>query len=320
MKCHLTFLPARTPWLKKFIFLGGSDPGLNDVGNPRGIYWYTTQGRKIRDDDLELLREVSLADLERLSLTFTELTDAGFASLPPMPKLTHLELTGTSLTGACFRALDRFPRLVNLEIVGPRAATAEDLAAMQKLSALESVNLCAVEIGDDVIPVFLALPKLTDLRLDWAYDRSRGAKLSSGALAKLGGCSRLRVLGLSGCAVDDAALRTIAKGLPDLVSLSLAGTLVTNESIGSIQKLSKLEWLRLSHSRVTDVGIAALASHPAIKTLLLDDTKISDQVLVTLGTLPKIKEICVRRGQFSEAAIAAFKQAKPGAYVMQYTD
>ncbi len=249
-----------------------------------------------------------------------DLTSAGIARLPAMPQLTHLVLGGSKLTGTCLHTLDRFSRLTNLSVVDLRSVTAGDFDAVQKLSGLESLDLCAVEIGDDAIPIFLALPKLTDLHLNWAYDGSRGAKLSSSAIARLGGCSHLKVLILSGCAVDDASLRAISVGLHDLRVLSLAKTLVTDESICSIQKLQQLESLSLSHTRVTDAGIAALASHPSIKTLVLDDTRISDQALTTLATLPKIKEIYVLRGQLSEKALAAFRVGKPGVQVMQFKD
>lgn len=318
-KRHLTFLPVRTPWVKRLNALGAADPELNDAGNPTHIIWaYTTKSMQIRDEDLQLLRDVSVADVKQLSLPWTSITDAGVANLPSMPQLTHLEITGKNLTNACFHALDKFPRLTNLTIQGPRAATADDLAEVKKLSGLERLDIGAIEIGDDALPVLLALPKLTDLRLNWAYDGSRGPKLSPSAIARLGGCGRLKLLSLNGCAVDDAALKAIAESQPELFSLSLASTLVTDESIGSIQKLPKLEWLRLSHTRITDAGIATLASHPSIKTLLLDDTRISDQALATFATMPKLKEISVRRSQLSEAGIASFKKLKPDAYVIQY--
>lgn len=316
---NLTFLPVRTPWAKKLMALGAGDPKQNDAGNPTYIFWaYSSEIMRLTDEDLELLHEVSLDEVKLLHLPHTAITDAGFARLPPMPLLAELCLSGKNLTGASFGTLERFPRLTKVKMTGFRDVKAEDFAAVGKLSELKSLDITAVEIGDDAIPVFLALPKLAHLHLSWAYDGSFGAKLSSQAIARLSGCSQLKSLSLSGCAVDDAAMREIASKLHELWALSLAKTPVTDDSIDCIQKLSNLGWLHLSDTRVTDAGIAHLASHPSLEKLLLNETQITDQSLVTLATLPRIKEICVREGQLSAASITAFKVKKPNAHVIQF--
>ena len=228
-----------------------------------------------------------------------------------MPKLTELDFYSTQLTGACLHTLFRSPLLKEVRLAGLRSVSTADLAVLGKLEELELLDLGAVAVEDDAVPIIVGLPKLSILILDWANDGSCGPKLTPAAIRQLGECHNLACLRLSGCAVDDGTLTALASHLPKLTELFVAKTRVTDLSIGSIQKLKQLEWLDLAQTRVTDAGIALLADHPSIETLSLENTLIGDPALATLLTMPKLKTVWMNRNQFSESAIAAFKKARP---------
>ena len=289
---------------------------MNDAGHPRELWWnYTSENQKMGDDDLRFLRDLPTEDMESFGLDHVAVTDDGMANLPAMPKLTKLEVSGPRLTTACLRTLYRFPRLEYLALPGLRSANAGDFAALGQLKELEFLNFEGADINDDAVPTLVALPRLQTLLLDWAYDGSRGPKLTPAAIAQLGECQSLECLRLSGCAVDDATLTVLARKLPQLTELFIAKTQITDASIDSLKKLEHLEWLSISETRVTDAGIAALAGHPSIKTLSLDGTRVGDAAFATFATMPKLREIWANRVQFSDGAVANFKKQHPNVRV-----
>ena len=306
------YLPARPPWLKQILALGACSPLLNKAGRPTSIWWnWTTEGEKLCDQDLQLLRDVPLGDLEEFGMNHVSVTDGAIANLPSMPKLTELEISGPLLTGACLRTLPRFFRLKSLRVPGLKSVTITDVAALGELRELESLDLQAVEIEDGAVPALVSLPKLTCLILDWSNDFSQGPKLTPAGISKLAGFRNLRCLRLSGCAVDDATLVTLARSLPKLDDLFVERTSVTDSSMSAVRRLSHLAWLNIAHTKVTDAGLAALSAHRSIRTLSLQGTAIGDASLATLATMPQLEKVWAHPGQFGEAALRNFQKRRP---------
>jgi len=307
----LVYLPARPPWLKQ-LAARGCQIALNNAGRPILLWWtHIPHNQKLGDADFRILQDVPIDELTRLEIKFVPVTDDVLSRLSPMPKLTELDFYSTQLTGACLHALYRSPLLKEVRLAGLRSVSTADLAVLGKLEELELLDLGAVAVEDDAVPVIVGLPKLSILILDWANDGSGGPKLTPVAIRQLGECRNLEHLSLSGCAVDDRTLIVLASKIPKLTGLSIAKTQVTDASIGSIQKLQRLESFNFARTRVTDTGIALLAAHPSLETLSLEKTLVGDPALATLLTMPKLKEVWVGRNQFSESAIAAFKKARP---------
>ena len=166
-----------------------------------------------------------------------------------MPKLKQLDMSSKNLTGACLRSLRRFPQLETLELVGLDAVKTEDIAVLGQLKRLEFLNLQAVELGDDAVPILVSLPKLSRLILDWSYDGSCGARFSPQGISRLRACRNLECLRLTGCAVDDSALASLASSLTELDDLFVGKTRVTDSSMRAVRNLRHLTWFDIAERR-----------------------------------------------------------------------
>jgi len=312
----LVYLPALPKWIKQLRVLGACEPKMNEVGRPTSIWWnYTTVGQKLNDEDLKVFKEIPLSDLEELGLDHVSVSDVGIAGLPPMPKLKRLHMSSKRLTGACLHSLRRFPQLDCLELPGLRAVRSEDIAVVGQLKQLEFLNLQAVELGDDAVPILVSLPKLSVLILDWSYDGSCGPRFSPQSISRFRECRALKCLRLTGCAVDDSVLTALASSLSQLDDLFVGRTRITDSSMGVVGNLRHLTWFNFAETKVTDAGVSALASHPSIKTISLEGTRVSNASLAVLATMPQLKSVWSSPGQFTGTALSEFEKRRPDARI-----
>jgi hypothetical protein len=308
----LVYLPALPKWVKRLRVLGACEPRLNDAGRPTCIWWnYTTVGMKLSDEDLKVFKDISLSDLEELGLDHVSVSNVGIAGLPPMPKLKRLDMSSKNLTGACLPSLRRFPQLETLELPGLRGVKTEEFAAIGQLKQLEFLNLQAVALGDDAVPIFLSLPRLSILILERSDAGSRGPRFSSEGVSRLRACRTLKCLRLTGCAVDDSALTAIASSLSELDDLFVGRTRITDSSMKAIQNLRHLTWLDIAETNVSDAGITAIGPHPSIKTISLEGTRVGNASLAALARMPELKEVWSSPGQFSGIALSEFEKRRP---------
>ena len=308
----LVYLPALPKWVKRLRVLGACEPRLNDAGRPTCIWWnYTTVGMKLSDEDLKVFQDIPLSDLEELGLDHVSVSDVGIAGLPPMPKLKRLDMSSKNLTGACLHWLRRFPQLETLELPGLKGVKTEDFAAVGQLKRLEFLNLQAVELDDNAVPVLLSLPRLSVLILERSYNGSCGPRFSADGIARFRACRTLKCLRLTGCAVDDTALTAITSSLSELDDLFVGKTRITDSSMKAIQNLRHLAWLDIAETKVSDAGITAIGPHPSIKTISLEGTRVGNPSLAALATMPKLKEVWSSPDQFSGAALSEFEKRRP---------
>jgi hypothetical protein len=308
----LVYLPALPRWIKRLRILGACEPRLNDAGRPTCIWWnYTTVGMKLNDEDLKVFKDIPLNDLEELGLDHVSVSDVGIAALPPMPKLKMLNMSSKNLTGACLHSLRQFPQLETLELPGLRAVNTADFAAVGKLKRLAFLDLQAVELGDEAVPILLSLPRLSILILERPDDGSRGPRFSPEGISRLRACRTLKCLRLTGCAVDDSALAAIASNLSELDDLFVGKTRITDSSMKAIRNLRHLTRLDIAETKISDAGITAIGPHPTIKTLSLEGTRVGNASLAVLATMPELKEVWSNREQFSGTALSEFEKRRP---------
>jgi hypothetical protein len=95
-------------------------------------------------------------------------------------------------------------------------------------------------------------------------------------------------LDLSGTAITDAALTTIAR-LPNLTRLHLDRTAVTDAGVAQLQSLRQLEYLNLYGTHVSDQGINRLANLKSLRTLYVWRTRVTPAGLARLTSqLPRL--------------------------------
>ena len=308
----LAYLPALPKWIKRLRILGACEPRLNDAGRPTCIWWnYTTVGQNLNDEDLKVFNDIPLSHLEELGLDHVSVSDVGIAGLPPMPVLKTLNMSSKKLTGACLHSLRRFPQLEYLALPGLQAVRSEDIAVVGQLKRLEFLDLQAVELGDDAVPILVSLPRLSDLILDWSYDGSCGPRFSPEGISQFRACRTLKCLRLTGCNVDDSVLAALTANLTELDDLFVGRTRITDSSLSGIQNLRHLTKVNFADTKVTDVGVSALGHHPSIETISLEGTRVSSASLAVLATIPQLKSVWSSPGQFVGTDLSDFERRRP---------
>lgn len=109
-------------------------------------------------------------------------------------------------------------------------------SAMSRFTQLESLSLRDADLGDD----------------RWRF---------------LLGCSRLKVIDLAWCEVNDRALQGIGKTCPQLEYLRLLNTSVTATGVAALARLPRLEVIGLELCGITAPGLAALSTAPRLRVL-----------------------------------------------------
>ena len=104
-------------------------------------------------------------------------------------------------------------------------------------------------------------------------------------MQKVNAMQKLELLDLDDTAVGDAGIAKLQ--LPELTSLSLSGT------------------------KLTDDGVATIVRHPKLESLYLDRTKITDEGLKRLAEAKTLTWLSIQETNVSAAAIQRLKQALP---------
>ncbi len=128
-------------------------------------------------------------------------------------------------------------------------------------------------------------------------------------LADLPHLGALRILGFSDQFGDDGL--AILKSLPQLTTLDLSGTNVSDRDIDRVLVLPQLQELELNRSDLTDEIVSRLAALKDLRKLVItDNPKVTDATAVIEG-FPSLEEFWIEGTSISPAAIARLKRSRP---------
>src|SRR5262249_11737754 len=103
----------------------------------------------------------------------------------------------------------------------------------------------------------------------------------------------LFTLDLSMSRVTDRGLGHL-RGLDQLGDIILRYTKVTDEGLEFLRGWDKLWTLDLMHTRITDWGVEIISkNHPILRTLDLDETRITDDGVIHLRSLRQLEWLAV---------------------------
>ena len=265
-----------------------------------GADWFEQQGARVERDargnivtvdltgvwvsDADLERLSGLANLNRLVLAHTRVTDAGFAHLAALKNVRELDCYYAEFfTADALAHLSEWQSLERLVLRGTRV-TSKALEHLAKLKSLRTLDLGYSQIDDANLDLLAELPRLDTLALG-------GNRISAAGLAQLRLLKSLRHLDLAGVqrvdsgewgiVLNPATLGEIG-GLTALRELDLTDNVITQlpdgiggmaqlrrfslrnnqltalpESIGSLRELTHLD-LRANHLTVLPAVIATL--------------------------------------------------------------
>jgi hypothetical protein len=201
-----------------------------------------------------------LEEVDYLTMTHTDITDAALAELKNLESLKGLELR------ACLKVTDKglagiaeLPGLSSLWLPDGNFTDA-GMAHVGKIASLEQLSLRDSRISDKGVAELRDLNGLVSLDLHETDVTDKG-------MTHLSVLERLRELNLTGTKVGDAGIEQLAK-LPELASLTLDSTQVTNKCAAHLAKLN-LTSLKLGETELDDGAIRELCKLENLRAIRL---------------------------------------------------
>jgi len=239
--------------------------------------------RNISDDGLILLSSQPFRSETLRVLRFARclITDRGIGSLVKLTSLQEINLNGCSnVTGAALgNAIEKLP---NLEVLDASYCPNILRASWQgKIRNLKTLELCYSGVRDSHLSHLTSLPNLEELNLD-------------------------------SCPVGDWAMAHLADNnvAPNLTSLDLADTDLTDLGIVHLPKFTKMKRLSLFYCNITNAGLRHLASMPALEVLNLDSRDIGDDGVAFLRGLKNLKSLDIFSGRITDSGCAHLAKIK----------
>lgn len=131
-------------------------------------------------------------------------------------------------------------------------------------------------------------------------------------MTKFMNLSSLEELSLDSCLVGDTAMAHLADHdvVPNLTSLDLADTNLTDLGMAKIAKFKKLTRLSLFYCNISNGGLRHLSKLLELQVLNLDSRDISDDGLAHLQKLTNLKSLDVFSGRITDAGCVHIAKIK----------
>jgi internalin A len=238
-----------------------------------------------------LRRIARLNDLESLDLSHSAIDDRQLALLAPLAaRLRELTLSGTNVTDAGLKELARFHELDYLELTNTRITDA-GLAHLKSLAVLRTLHLDLTDVTDAALLTLAQLPSLQILDVELTAVSERAAATfekehpeimvefgaSDAQLFKSFSVTPWMVVSPNG------AIGTGSRP-PSAKRLHAQGRRVTDKGISMISWITDLEELDLRDSAVTDAGLTALTGLLNLRRLDVRGSAVTDRGVARLGS------------------------------------
>ncbi len=162
------------------------------------------------------------------------------------------------------------------------ALTDDDLSKFTGLNELRALNLANCKLTSFGLSKLTGLENLHTLNLN-------GIDLTGFDFNTLSSSTNLRVLWLLRCNVSDEQLITITKLFPQLRTLEISHSSLSDISVSKIDSLQHLKTLCLASTKMSGKSVSAIENLKKLEFLNLSDTKISGEDLSQLGSLKLLR-------------------------------
>ncbi len=119
--------------------------------------------------------------------------------------------------------------------------------------------------------------------------------------------------------LDDDTFGKIAPVVPNLVTVDLSATRITDKSVASLGPATNLRQVRLAETEITDAAIDPLLGIPSLESINFYGTKVTDAGIAKLAALPNLKHLYLWQTAVTPAAIDALKQKLPNCEIVTGT-
>lgn len=108
--------------------------------------------------------------------------------------------------------------------------------------------------------------------------------------------------------LSDAEVEPILRYFPNLISLDLTGTGITDSFLKRVSMHSKLEVIYLDGTNVTDEGVAFLSKSRSLTRVFLKGTGITDASVVHLSQMKQLRALWVTNTRVTDKSVEVLCQ------------
>jgi uncharacterized membrane protein len=112
--------------------------------------------------------------------------------------------------------------------------------------------------------------------------------------------------------LNDEVFSKLTTVLPNMVSMDLSSTAITDNSVKLLASAKDLRMIRLSETKISDASLDTLAGLKNLESINLYGTRVTDAGVEKLKSLTNLKRLYLWQTDVSAGAIDKLKQAIPG--------
>lgn len=288
-----------------------NDAALVYIGKQIDLKWLSLQHTKITDKGLDYLKDlvwlnelhldetaitdegikklIPMRNLSVLSLGATRIGDKGLENLHLLPvQSLSLAMLPIPLTDNSFRILSEHKRLLVLNLWSNKNLPEASLARLSALPNFHDLSLEDTGIKDTAIPYICKIKSLKEIDLagtqvslsglkqlsklpNLELVKFRGAPVTPEWIPVLAKFPKLLKLNLIGSSIDDAALASMPRMMPNIESIDMENCKnVTDKGLVSLAKVKRLYWVKLKGTSATPKGVADFNAHKPNKETTIE--------------------------------------------------
>lgn len=111
--------------------------------------------------------------------------------------------------------------------------------------------------------------------------------------------------------MDDDAFAKLSPVLPQLVTLDLNSTRITDRSVSMLADAQNLRLIRLAETAVTDAALDTLATLHSLESINLYGTQVTNEGVMKLASLPNLRQLYLWQTEVSEETINVLREKMP---------
>jgi len=241
-------------------------------------------GPSVTDEYVEAIS--GLTKLKSVDIENSNITDKSLEILKTLPEIETLSLRrNVEFTDQAIALFAEFPNLKTLNILYNGFSPAS-LFGLGKLTSVQSLDLRALQVGDDTLLFIAKLENLEEIHI-------RSTLVTNAGIAFLKRCKNLKIVELQDTEISRGCTEHF-KEMGNLRSLRIFRAKEFGaEAILELGVLTNLETLELRGMNCSNEALKALKSLTALKTLELSElTDVDEETVIdVLKTFPKLENI-----------------------------
>ncbi len=120
--------------------------------------------------------------------------------------------------------------------------------------------------------------------------------------------------------LDDTGFEKLKSVIPQLVTVDLSATKITDKVVSELIGSKHLRLIRLAETEVTDAAIDSLLTIPSLESINLYGTKVTDAGVSRLSSMTQLKHLYLWQTAVTPAAVKALQEKLPNCKIVTGTE